>query len=44
LATDGFEQSEFKKPIKELKNEGVLVDVLSKEGKIKGWRETNKGH
>lgn len=44
MATDGFEQSEFKKPIKALKNEGILVDVLSlKEGKIKGWRETKWG-
>jgi protease I len=44
MATDGFEQSEFKKPIKALKNEGILVDVLSlKEGKIKGWKETKWG-
>jgi protease I len=45
MATDGFEQSEFKKPIKALKNEGILVDVLSlKEGKIKGWKETKWGN
>jgi len=44
MATDGFEQSEFKKPIKALKNEGNLVDVISlKEGKIKGWKETKWG-
>ena len=44
MATDGFEQSEFKKPIKTLKNEGILVDVLSlKEGKITGWKETKWG-
>jgi len=44
MATDGFEQSEFKKPIKALKNEGILVDVLSlKEGKIKSWKETKWG-
>jgi len=29
MATDGFEQSEFKKPIKELRKEGILVDVVS---------------
>jgi len=45
MATDGFEQSEFKKPIKALKNEGILVDVLSlKEGKIRGWKETKWGN
>lgn len=44
MATNGFEQSEFKKPIKALKNEGILVDVLSlKEGKITGWNETKWG-
>lgn len=44
MATDGFEQSEFKKPIKVLKKEGILVDVISlKEGKIKGWKETKWG-
>src|ERR1035437_1877974 len=44
MATEGFEQSEFTKPIKALKNEGILVDVLSlKEGNIKGWEETKWG-
>jgi len=44
MVTDGFEQSEFKKPIKALKNEGILVDVISlKEGNIKGWKETKWG-
>jgi len=44
MATDGFEQSEFEKPIKALKNKGILVDVLSlKEGKITGWKETKWG-
>ena len=44
LATDGFEQSEFKKPIEALKKEGVTIDVISiKEGKIKGWKEKNWG-
>jgi len=44
MATDGFEQSEFRKPIKALKKEGILVDVISlKKGKIKGWKETKWG-
>ena len=44
LATDGFEQSEFKKPIKALKKEGFLVDVISlKKGKIRGWKNTKWG-
>jgi len=44
LATDGFEQSEFKKPIKALKKEGFLVDVISlKKGKIRGWKKTKWG-
>jgi len=45
LATNGFEQSEFKKPIKALKKEGFLVDVISlKKGKIKGWKNTKWGN
>ena len=45
MATDGFEQSEFKKPIKALKKEGILVDIISlKEGKIKGWKKTKWGN
>ena len=44
MATDGFEQSEFKKPIKALRNEGFLVDVISlRKGKIKGWKNTKWG-
>lgn len=44
LATDGFEQSEFRKPIKALKKAGILVDVVSlKKGKIKGWKKTKWG-
>jgi len=44
MATDGFEQSEFKKPIKALKKEGILVDVISlKKGKIRGWKNTKWG-
>ena len=45
MATDGFEQSEFKKPIKALKKEGILVDVISlKKGKIRGWKNTRWGN
>ena len=44
LATDGFEQSEFEKPIEALKKEGIAVDVISlKKGTIKGWKEKNWG-
>jgi protease I len=44
IATDGFAQSEFVAPIKALKDEGILVDVISlKEGKIKGWEKTEWG-
>ena len=44
IATNGFEQSEFKKPIKALKKEGILVDVISvKKGKIKGWKNRKWG-
>ena len=45
MATDGFEQSEFKKPIKALKKAGILVDVISlRKGKIKGWKNTKWGN
>jgi len=45
MATDGFEQSEFKKPIKALKKEGFLIDVISlKKGKIRGWKNTKWGN
>jgi len=45
MATDGFEQSEFKQPIKALKKEGFLVDVISlKKGKIRGWKNTKWGN
>jgi len=44
LATDGFEQSEFKIPIKALRKEGISVDIVSiKEGTIKGWKKKNWG-
>lgn len=42
LATDGFEQAELVEPKKNLENEGAKVEILSlKEGKIKGWDETD---
>ena len=44
LATDGFEQSEFKIPIKALRKEGISVDIVSiKEGPIIGWKHKNWG-
>lgn len=44
MVTDGFEQSEFEKPVKSLKKKGVLVDVISlKKGEIKGWKEIKWG-
>jgi protease I len=44
LATDGFEQSELKKPLKALKKEGILVDIISlKKEKIRGWKNTKWG-
>src|ERR1035437_7514341 len=44
MAADGFEQSEFMKPINALNKEGILVDVISIEKrKIKGWKNTKWG-
>ena len=44
LATDGFEQSEFEKPIEALKKAGIIVEVISlKTGTIKGWKEKDWG-
>lgn len=44
LATDGFEQTEFEKPLEYLKKHEMKVDVISlKKGKIKGWKEKNWG-
>lgn len=44
VATDGFEQSEFKKPVKALKKAGMIVDVISlNKGKIKGWKNRKWG-
>ncbi|MCW3072493.1 MAG: intracellular protease, PfpI family [Bacteroidetes bacterium] len=44
LATNGFEQSEFEKPVEALKKANMTVEVISlKTGKIKGWKEKNWG-
>lgn len=44
LVTDGFEQSEFEKPVKVLRENGAEVKVVSfKTGKVKAWKEKNWG-
>ncbi len=44
LVTDGFEESEFLKPLEALKNAQAKVDVVSlKSGKIKSWASKNWG-
>jgi protease I len=44
LVTNGFEQSEFEKPVEALKKENIRVDIISlKKEKIKGWKEKNWG-
>ncbi len=44
LATDGFEQSELEKPLKDLRARGATVHVASPEGdEIKGWDEDHWG-
>lgn len=44
LATDGFEELEFTKPIERLKKEGAEVEVVSlKTGEIKAWAKTDWG-
>ncbi|MBP6732258.1 MAG: type 1 glutamine amidotransferase [Chitinophagales bacterium] len=38
LVTDGFEESEFSKPVEALKDAGATVEVISlKSGKVKSW-------
>jgi protease I len=45
LVTNGFEQSEFEKPVIALKKAGVAVDVISlKKSNIKGWKDKNWGN
>ena len=42
LATNGFEESELKKPKEAMENEGFQVDIVSPEaGQIKGWSNGN---
>jgi protease I len=44
LATDGFEQAELLEPREALEDNGATTQVISpKEGKIKGWDETDWG-
>lgn len=44
LATHGFENSELFQPLKALKAEGAIVEVVSpKEGEIKSWEGKNWG-
>src|SRR4051812_18847107 len=44
VVTDGFEQSEFEKPLEALKEQGATVDIISlKKGTIKAWKEKNWG-
>ena len=44
VVTDGFEQSEFVKPLEALKEQGATVDIVSlKKGTIKAWKEKNWG-
>jgi protease I len=44
VVTDGFEQSEFEKPLEALKEQGATVDIVSlKKGTIKAWQEKNWG-
>ena len=44
LATNGFEQSELEVPLKELRDAGATVHVVSPEsGQIKGWDQKDWG-
>ncbi len=44
VVADGFEESEFTKPLEALKDAGAKVDVISlKAGKVKAWAEKNWG-
>jgi protease I len=44
VVADGFEQSEFEEPLKELKKEGATVDVISIEkGTVRAWKNKNWG-
>ena len=44
LATDGFEESELKEPVKAFKDEGAEVTIVSpRPGAIKGWKMKDWG-
>ena len=44
LATDGFEESELREPLKALKEAGHQVEIISPEsGSITSWAETDWG-
>jgi protease I len=44
LVADGFEQSEFERPVEALKEQGATVDIISiKKGTIKAWKEKDWG-
>jgi protease I len=44
LIADGFEQSEFEKPLEALKEQGATVDIISlKKGTVKAWNGKNWG-
>jgi protease I len=44
LVANGFEQSEYVKPLEALKNAGAEVHTVSpEEGKVKGWNQDNWG-
>lgn len=44
LATDGFEYSELKEPLKALQHEGAEVEIISlHEGEIRSWKKNNWG-
>lgn len=45
VVADGFEESEFKKPLEALKDAGAKVDVISpKAGKVKAWAHKDWGN
>jgi protease I len=44
LVADGFEQSEFEKPVEALKEAGATTDIISlKKGTIRAWKDKNWG-
>ena len=44
IAANGFEQSEFEKPMEILKKNSASVEIISlKTGVIRGWKENNWG-